>query len=387
VVDHFYSHIQRALLQRREQHLYRSRRVINSPQGAHIQIDGKPCVSFCSNDYLGLASHPDVVLTMQTAAQKYGVGSGAAHLISGHNFAHHALEQELAQFVNRPRALLFSTGYMANLGTVSALLGKDDAIFEDRLNHASLIDAGLNSGARFQRYTHCNVAALQALLTKSTSKKKLIVTDGVFSMDGDIAPLKDLADCAKQHDAWLMVDDAHGLGVLGEQGRGSLEYHQLSTAQVPVLMGTLGKAFGCFGAFIAGEADLIEYLIQEARTYIYTTALPPAFAEATRTSLRIAQQESWRRDHLRELVDRFREGARQLNLDLIDSVTPIQACLLHDNATSLTVANRLFERGILVSAIRPPTVPVNSARLRITFSALHQLQDVDRLLNELEAVL
>jgi 8-amino-7-oxononanoate synthase len=386
VPDPFYSTIQHSLLQRRQHQLYRSRRIINSAQGVYLSVNGKECLSFCSNDYLGLANHPEVVRAMQNGAGRYGVGSGAAHLISGHNTEHHALEQELADFVRRPRALLFSTGYMANLGTLNALLGKNDAVFEDRLNHASLIDAGLSSGAMFQRYTHADITSLTSLLQKSSADKKLIVTDGVFSMDGDMAPLAELANCAQEHSAWLMVDDAHGLGVIGEQGRGTLDYFKLSVQQVPVLMGTLGKAFGCFGAFIAGEEDLVEFLIQQARTYIYTTALPPAIASASRASLAILRRDNWRREHLQNLISRFRIGAKQLNLSILDSRTPIQALITGDTNSANRLADALWEKGILVSAIRPPTVPTNSARLRITFSALHKEQDVDRLLSLLETL-
>ena len=380
----FETAIAQSLNLRREQHLYRSRRIIASPQGPRVTIGNKSYLSFCSNDYLGLANHPDVVAALQKGAEQYGAGSGAAHLISGHSQAHHALEEELAEFVGRPRALLFSTGFMANLGTVAALLNKSDAVFEDRLNHASLIDAGLTSGARFHRYTHGDADSLLALLAKSDATKKLIVTDGVFSMDGDIAPLDRLSQVAQEQHAWLMVDDAHGLGVIGEQGRGTLDYHEMSTKDVPVLMGTLGKALGSFGAFVSGEEDLVEYLIQEARTYIYTTALPPAIAEATRTSLRLAQQEQWRRDKLHSLIERFRSGARELGLQLMDSSTPIQPLLVGDNARTLQFSRQLFDNGLLISAIRPPTVPVNTARLRITFSASHEEQDVDLLLSQLE---
>lgn len=372
---------------RRDQHLYRSRRIITSPQGPRVTINNKSYLSFCSNDYLGLANHPEVIRALQKGAEQYGVGSGAAHLISGHSQAHHVLEEELAEFVGRPRALLFSTGYMANLGTVSALLDKSDAVFEDRLNHASLIDAGLASGARFHRYQHGDMASLTAMLSKSPANKKLIVTDGVFSMDGDIAPLDHLAKLAQEQDAWLMVDDAHGLGVMGEQGRGTVDHYSLTTNEVPVLMGTLGKAFGSFGAFVSGEEDLVEYLIQEARTYVYTTALSPAIAEATRASLRLSQREQWRRDKLNSLIKRFRDGATQLGLSLMDSVTPIQPLIIGDNARALQLSQQLFESGLLISSIRPPTVPANTARLRITFSAAHEEQDIDLLLSELERLL
>ncbi|HEY5601824.1 MAG TPA: 8-amino-7-oxononanoate synthase [Gammaproteobacteria bacterium] len=383
----FETAIAQSLNSRREQHLYRSRRVIAGPQSTHVTIGGKEYLSFCSNDYLGLANHPEVIKALQSGAERYGAGSGAAHLISGHSFAHHALEEELAAFTGRPRALLFSTGYMANLGAITALLGEGDAVFEDRLNHASLIDAGLQSGARFHRYRHANSESLRELLNKSTANKKLIVTDGVFSMDGGIAPLPALANIARDHQAWLMVDDAHGLGVIGAKGRGTADYHGLATRDVPVLMGTLGKAFGSFGAFISGDENLVEFLIQEARTYIYTTALPPAIAEATRVSLRLVQQEQWRRDKLATLINIFRCGAAELGLPLTASTTPIQPLIIGDNAKALQVSQQLFEHGLLVSAIRPPTVPVNSARLRITFSAAHEERDVKLLLSHLERLL
>jgi len=362
------------------QGLYRSRRVINSPQGVHLQLDGRRIVNFCSNDYLGLANHPEVIKAFKKAADDYGVGSGSAHLICGHNAAHHALEEELAAFTGRDRALLFSTGYMANLGLIQALAGRGDAVFEDRLNHASLLDGGLASGARFKRYAHADVADLDRRMANATGNK-LVVTDAVFSMDGDFAPLKDLAQAAKQHDAWLMVDDAHGLGVIGAHGAGLLEYYGLGQDDVPVLMGTLGKAFGSFGAFVAGSEVLIETLIQKARTYIYTTALPPAIAEATRASLKIVIAESWRRDKLDHLVGCFRRGAEQLGLTLMPSASAIQPIVIGDSGQCVAISEALLEAGFLVGAIRPPTVPQGSARLRVTFSALHEEQQVDRLLD------
>ena len=370
------------------QGLYRSRRVIESPQGINLQIDGRTIVNFCSNDYLGLANHPAVVSAFKTAVDHYGVGSGSAHLICGHSAAHHALEEELAAFTGRDRALLFSTGYMANIGVISALLGRGDAVFEDRLNHASLLDGGLLSGARFKRYAHADVENLNVHLKKATGNK-LIVTDGVFSMDGDFAPLKALSVAAKAGDAWLMVDDAHGLGVIGEHGGGLLEYYGLNQDDVPVLMGTLGKGFGTFGAFVAGSDVLIETLIQKARTYIYTTALPAAVAEATRASLKIVIAENWRRDKLKKLAERFRLGAGQLGLQLInpnpaDITSAIQPIIIGDSQRAVEISNALLNAGFLVSAIRPPTVPQGSARLRVTFSALHEEQQVDRLLDALD---
>ncbi len=363
--------------------LYRTRRVISSPQGIYLQIDGRAVLNFCSNDYLGLANNPSVASAFKSAVDQYGVGSGSAHLICGHSAAHHALEEELAEFTGRDRALLFSTGYMANLGVMSALLGRKDAVFEDRLNHASLLDGGLMSGASFKRYRHGDVEHLNSHLKKA-SGQKLIVTDGVFSMDGDFAPLPALSIAAKAQDAWLMVDDAHGLGVLGTQGGGLLEYYGLKQADVPILMGTLGKGFGTFGAFVAGSEDLIETLIQKSRTYIYTTALPAAVAEATRASLKLVISESWRRDKLKKLAERFSVGARQLGLQLMNSTSPIQPIVIGENQQVLDISRALLNTGFLVSAIRPPTVPQGSARLRVTFSALHEEIHVDSLLDALD---
>ncbi len=368
---------------RREASLYRARRVSAGPQQPEMQIDGRRLLAFCSNDYLGLANHPDVVKAMQQGAAVYGAGSGAAHLINGHSEAHHALEAELAEFTGRPRALLFSTGYMANLGVVSALCGRGDRLYQDRLNHASLIDAGLLSRAKLLRYRHGDTASLQAQLESGSGGRGLIATDGVFSMDGDLAPLPALAQLAQTHDAWLMVDDAHGLGVLGEAGGGSLSHFGLGLDAVPILMGTLGKALGSFGAFVAGSEELIESLIQQARSYIYTTALPPAVAEATRVSLRIARQESWRRERLGKLIARFRQEAGSLGLPLMDSPTPIQPILAGSAAQAIAWSRQLEARGMLVSAIRPPTVPEGSARLRITFTANHTERHLDRLLEAL----
>lgn len=375
----------KAQLQERQQtRLYRSRQVLESPQGVEVKLGGRSYLNFSSNDYLGLANHPQVVKAMVDGARRWGAGSGAAHLITGHSLPHHALEEELADFTARPRALLFSTGYMANLGVVSALLGRGDTVFEDRLNHASLIDAGILSRAKFQRYLHADTADLLTRLKSSKRGNRLVVTDGVFSMDGDLAPLSALVATCQQAHAWLMVDDAHGLGTIGEQGRGSLEHFKLDTAAVPILVGTLGKAFGTFGAFVAGSDALIENLIQQARSYIYTTALPPAVAEATRASLRLIKTENWRREKLQTLVKRFRQSASELGLPLLDSFTPIQPLILGDAARALHISQHLRDQGFLISAIRPPTVPEGTARLRITFSAEHEEHHVDRLLTALE---
>ena len=369
-----------------QQSLYRRRRVVESPQSVLMQLDGRQVVNFCSNDYLGLANHPEVIAAFKRGVDQYGVGSGSAHLICGHSHAHHALEDELAAFTGRERALLFSTGYMANLGVISALVGRGDSVLEDRLNHASLLDGGLLSAARFQRYQHNQLDDLQVRLAASKGKA-LIVSDGVFSMDGDLALLPDLANLAEQHGAGLLIDDAHGFGVLGANGGGVVEHFGLSQQQVPILMGTLGKAFGTFGAFIAGSDALIEYLIQKARTYVFTTAMPAAVAEATRVSLRLLQQEAWRRQHLQALISRFRAGAEQQDLQLMDSATAIQPIILGDSETALLASERLLAQGFWVSAIRPPTVPAATARLRITFSSLHTEQQVDALLEALPKAL
>lgn len=378
------------LKKRRAQSLYRSRRIVEGPQNTSLIVDGRKLINFCSNDYLGLANHPEVISAFKQGADEYGVGSGASHLINGHSRAHHLLEEELADFVGRPRALLFSTGYMANLGVLTALVGSGDVVMQDRLNHASLIDAGLLSGARCQRYLHADPKSLHEHLSKFKSKQKdgrrLIVTDGVFSMDGDLAPLPELANIAMQEESWLMVDDAHGLGVMGEDGRGVLSHFQMSNEQVPILMGTLGKAFGTFGAFVAGSEALIETLIQQARSYVYTTALPPAVAAATSVSLRLLQSENWRREKLNSLIKRFRAGVSELGLSLMDSSTPIQPILLGNVEKTLAVSEALYKQGLFVSAIRPPTVPEGSARLRITFSASHTEEQVDQLLSALDAV-
>lgn len=379
--------LQTALSERKQQHLYRQRRTLQSAQGAAVQVDGKPYSNFCSNDYLGLANHPDVVSAFQQAANDYGVGSGASHLVCGHSQLHHQLEEELADFVTRDRAVLFSTGYMANLGVVNALLGKQDQIFEDKLNHASLLDAGLLSGARFQRFLHNDMVSLEGKLQKSPSGRKLIVVDSVFSMDGDVAPLKELSALTNKYDAWLMADDAHGIGVLGEQGKGCVEYFDLDQQQLPIVMGTLGKGFGSFGAFVAGSEALIETLIQFARPYIYTTALPPAIAAASLASLQIIRSDSARRQHLAGLIALFRTAAKQMGLPVMPSNTAIQPLLIGDSQTALDISEQLAAKGFLVGAIRPPTVPANSARLRITLSAAHSEAQLKALLAALAEVM
>ena len=379
--------LQAKLDQRKADNLYRQRHILESAQDVQVQVDGKTCVAFCSNDYLGLANHPAVIDSLRRGAETYGVGSGASHLIYGHSHEHHALEEELAAFTGRPRALLFSTGYMANLGTIRALADKGDHIFEDRLNHASLLDGGLASGARCHRYHHADIDDLERRMKKVASGRKLVVTDGVFSMDGDLAPLPALVETCQQHNGWLMVDDAHGFGALGNSGGGVTEHFGLDANELPILVGTLGKGFGTFGAFVAGSDALIETLIQYARTYIYTTALPPAVASATRISLKILQRETWRREQLKSLIERFRSGIEALGLELMNSMTPIQPVLLHDDELTHKVGEQLRAKGFLVGAIRPPTVPVGSARLRVTLCAEHTEEQVDRLLDALDKTL
>lgn len=379
--------LQAQLDQRQQQFLYRQRRTVESGCGSVLQIDGQSLINFCSNDYLGLAGHKSIAKALQAGADTYGTGSGASHLISGHSAAHQQLEEQLAEFTGRPRALLFSTGYMANMGIINALVGRHDLVLQDQLNHASLIDGGRLSRAIFKRYKHNNTEHLQSQLKHHEGDRKLIVTDGVFSMDGDLAPLAAISKVAEQSNAWLMVDDAHGLGVLGATGAGIVQEHDLSIYEVPILMGTLGKSFGTFGAFVAGSEALIETLIQFARSYIYTTALPPAIACATRASLAIVRQEQWRRDHLNALIQRFRHGANALGLQLMDSYTPIQPVIINDDQLVMTVSQQLRAKGFMVGAIRPPTVPKGSGRLRICLSASHTEQQIDQLLIALDECL
>lgn len=371
------------LAARRAEHLYRQRPLLQSPQGPEVIVDGQPLLAFCNNDYMGLANHPEVVAAWQAGAERWGVGGGASHLVIGHSTPHHALEEALAEFTGRPRALLFSNGYMANLGTVIALVGQGDTVLEDRLNHASLLDAGLLSGARFSRYLHNDSDSLASRLDKAVGDT-LVATDGVFSMDGDIADLPALAKAAKAKGAWLMVDDAHGFGPLGANGGGIVEHFGLGIDEVPVLIGTLGKSFGTAGAFVAGSEELIETLIQFARPYIYTTSQPPALACATLKSLELLRTEHWRREHLTALIRQFRAGAQAIGLQLMDSFTPIQPILIGDSGRALRLSQMLRDRGLMVTAIRPPTVPAGSARLRVTLSAAHSEAQVQLLLQALE---
>lgn len=377
-----FANLQKELDERNALGLLRKRRTLQSPQSPHITVDGKEYLSFCSNDYLGLAKHTQLIAAMQQGAQQWGAGAGAAHLVSGHSQAHHDLEEALAEFVATPAALLFSTGYMANLGVVQALVGKSDTVFADKLNHASLNDAMLLSRAKVQRYRHNDMAHLADLLAKTKSGHKLIITDAVFSMDGDLACLAELLALCEQHDAWLLVDDAHGFGVLGDEGRGSLSHFKLASPRI-IYMATLGKAAGVFGAFVAAEQVVIDTLVNHARSYVYTTATPPALASAMLESLKLISQGNAIRAHLQKLITQLRDGLSDLPYQLMPSDTAIQPLMIGDSQQALALSDRLREQGIWVAAIRPPTVPQGTARLRITLSAAHTTADVEQLIGAL----
>ena len=377
-----FNELQNELNERAALGMLRQRRMLQSPQGPRITVDGKSYLSFCSNDYLGLASHPQLIAALQQGAQQHGVGAGAAHLVSGHGTTHHQLEHELAAFAGKPAALLFSTGYMANLGVVQALVGKGDTVFADKFNHASLNDAMQLSRAKVYRYRHNDLAQLAQLLEKSGSGRKLVITDAVFSMDGDLAPLPELLALCEQHDAWLLIDDAHGFGVLGAQGRGSLAHFGIASQRV-ICMATLGKAAGVFGAFVAAEQAVIDTLVNHARSYVYTTATPPALASALLESLQQIANGDELRGHLQRLIAQLRSGLRGLPWHLMTSATAIQPLLVGGNQAALDLSEKLRERGIWVAAIRPPTVPQGTARLRITLSAAHSATDVTRLIETL----
>lgn len=367
---------------RKAQGLYRQRLCLESAQGPLITVQGERLLAFCSNDYLGLASDPRLAESASQAMHEAGFGAGASHLVTGHHRFHHQLEEALAEFTGREAALLFSTGYSANLGVLSALCDRGDTLVEDKLNHASLLDGARLSGARLLRFHHNDTESLNTRLDQAEGLK-LVAVDGVFSMDGDLAPLPEQVDACTAGQALLMVDDAHGFGVLGNTGRGTLEHYGLSAHQVPILMGTLGKALGTSGAFIAGSRDLIDMLIQFARPYIYTTAMPPLIAAATLKSLDILTQESWRREHLRNLIHSFRQGALAQGWDLMPSPSPIQPIRVGSAEAALRLSAQLRTRGILVTAIRPPTVPAGASRLRITLTAAHTDAQVDTLLSVL----
>jgi 8-amino-7-oxononanoate synthase len=355
-------------------------------RGTRVWIDGRELLNFCSNDYLGLAQDPRIVKALQDAANTCGVGSTAAHLVCGHRREHAQLEDALCDWTGRDAALLFSSGWLANLGVVQALLDRDAVCVEDKLNHASLLDAAQLAGATLKRYPHSDAEGAARQLASANDKPALLVTDGVFSMDGDVAPLAALAALCRREGTTLMVDDAHGLGVLGAHGAGSIDETGLSQSDVPVLMATLGKAVGCMGAFVAGSRALIEGLTQFARTFVYTTAMPPALAAAAYAAVRIAREEDWRREKLRALIARFRAGVTQLGLPLMDSSTAIQPIVLGDTEAATAASRTLETDGFLVTAIRPPTVPAGKARLRITLSAAHEESEVDRLLDALATI-
>ncbi|MBY0579569.1 MAG: 8-amino-7-oxononanoate synthase [Burkholderiales bacterium] len=354
--------------------LLRRRRTLEGPQGAHVEVDGNAYASYCSNDYLGLANHPRLVEAACEGARRYGVGAGASHLLCGHGIAHARAEKALAEFLGLPAALLFSTGYMANIGAITMLAGRNDALFCDKLNHASLNDAAVLSRAKVYRYPHLDMAALAERLARAGARRKLVVTDAVFSMDGDIAPVPELLELCERFDAWLLLDDAHGFGVLGSHGGGILSHFEISSPRI-VYVGTLGKAAGVAGAFVAGRADMIEMLVQRAGSYIYTTAQPPLLSEAILASLDLIAGESWRRAHLHELILRLKSHAGHV---LQPSDTPIQPLVVGENEACLRLSSSLQALGILVPAIRPPTVP--KARLRISLSAAHTFDDLDRLI-------
>jgi len=377
-----FSELQRDLDERAAQGLLRLRRTLDSTQSSHCAMDGKSYLAFCSNDYLGLANHPQLIAALQQGAEQWGVGAGAAHLVSGHFAPHQQFENEFAAFIGKPAALLFSTGYMANLGAVQALAGKGDTIYADKLNHASLNDAILLARAEFKRYRHGDMEQLAQLLKKNGSGRKLIITDAVFSMDGDIALLPELLALCEQYDAWLLVDDAHGFGVLGERGSGSVAHFGLDSPRI-IYMATLGKAAGVFGAIVAAEQVVIDTLINHARSYVYTTAAPPALACALSQSLRLIAQGNALRAQLQQLIVQLRSGLSNLPWQLMPSNTAIQPLLVGDNQKALQLSEGLRVRSVWVPAIRPPTVPQGTARLRITLSAAHSEADVSQLIGAL----
>ncbi len=379
------------LNERRQQHLYRSRPLVTSAQTVRMQINGLQVINFSSNDYLGLANHPKIKQSLSQALQtdEISYGSGAAHLVTGHHLQHHIAEDELADWLGCERALLFSTGYMANLAVQQVLMQPGDTILADKLNHASLIDGALQSEATLKRYPHLDMQALERRLQQASSQggQVMIVTDGVFSMDGDLAPLQEIQRLAQTYQAWLLVDDAHGFGCLGEHGKGCFEYFGLEPDQNTILVGTLGKAFGCSGAFVAGSAILIESLIQFARPYIYTTAMPQLNALAIREALKLvrsAEEGGASRETLKQHIKQFRTGAKAIGLTLWNSSTSIQPILLGSSETALMWSEKLKQKGFWVSAIRPPTVPAGQARLRVTLSASHNKAQIQDLLKALE---
>ena len=374
--------LQKELDQRKTDGLLRQRRLLDSPQAEYIVANGKPYLSFCSNDYLGLANHPALIAAMQAAAGDSGVGSGASNLITGHHRYHDELEKKLAKFVDMPAALLFSTGYMANIGVLGALVGRGDAIFADKLNHACLNDGGYYSLADFKRFAHNDVVALEKLLKSSTAKQKIIAVDAVFSMDGDIAPIPDYLRLCEQYDAYLYVDDAHGFGVLGEHGKGCLSHFNIKSPRI-IMMATLGKAAGVAGAFVAGEQVVIDYLVQKARSYVYSTPAPPALSATLIQSVTLIEQGDDLRAHLQHLIATLKASLQLKNWVLMPSDTAVQPLVIGNNHAAVSLSEHLQKLGVLVPAIRPPTVPKNTARLRISLSAAHSEQDVIKLASAL----
>lgn len=348
-----------------------------------VSHDNKPLINFSSNDYLGLAADESLAKAVARGAQEYGTGSGASALVTGYREVHRLLERELAEFLGRDRVLLCPSGYQANLAALGSLASKGDTIVQDRLCHASLIDGAWLSGATLKRYPHADMEGLERRLQEENSGNTLVVSDGIFSMDGDRAPLPELARLCATHDAWLVVDDAHGIGVTGPNGAGCAADVGLGQDDIPVLIGTLGKAFGCSGAFIAGSEALVEHTVNEGRTYLFTTAISPAIAAAARTALQIIRDEHWRRERLAEHISFFRETAASLGLPLLESDTPIQPLLIGDAGEALSISEALYNKGLLVTAIRPPTVPPNTSRLRITLSAAHEKGQITQLLEGL----
>jgi 8-amino-7-oxononanoate synthase len=367
---------------------YRRLRTRSGEQGVSVIIDGKEMLSFCSNDYLGLAAHPIITKAFINAAETEGVGSGAAHLLSGHSYYHQQLEEALADFMGQQSVLLFSSGYQANLGVIDGLMSRGDVVIQDKLNHASLLDGGRLSAAKSWRYHHADMGSLQRRLRQTEdSGCRLVVTDGVFSMDGDLAPLQPLIQLTQTHQAALMVDDAHAIGVLGKHGRGSVEHWQVKAEHMPIVMGTLGKAFGTAGAFVAADKDVIETLIQQSRTFVYTTAQPAAVAAASLASLVLVRTENWRREKLQTLIEQFRKGAAELGIATMNSLTPIQPIMIGDDKKAIVIGQELESRGFLLGVIRTPTVPLGSARLRVTLSTNHTEQNIKQLLEALEDVI
>jgi len=369
--------------QRKSDSLWRSRRTVDSPPDREIQIGDRKLLNFCSNNYLSLANHPALIEAATAAAARYGTSTSASHLIAGHNTLHAELEESLAKFTGAEKAILFSTGYMANLAVPDTLLGRNDLLVQDRLNHASIIDGGKITNAKVRRYAHNDVQAAADILGKSDHHRKLLITDGVFSMDGDVAPLAQLQNVCQQHDTVLMVDDAHGFGVIGDAGLGSLENAGLVPKDNILLLGTLSKGCGSFGAFIAGDAVYIDSLVQHARSYIYTTALPSPVVAASIKAIELIQNESWRREKLHDNIQYFRKRAQQNEIPLTDSTTPIQPIIFGDNLATLKLSEQLYQQGFMVVAIRPPTVAVGQARLRITLMTDHTHSDIDRLVDTL----